>query len=260
MRKTLIAVNLIAGSLSFAGAQEFREPDEVKEVVIKSTYPVRLNVVVTPDEEMYVWIGYRPVYKTTAEEGYHLAGFLADRLEVYKDGVLTRKIYDLKDIPNPRTVKNTRIGFALEMYPRVSEDGADRILLSSAAGRALPGLGFLKSEVALGPFPYQVNSVGSMVQADKGRVYLKAYCGNRNEEYERTGEVKPFMVLFALDRELKLVESFVYDKGNKRDLNEMHTSNGWDFVSPMGNLYQVDWESPARTFKIKIRKWKLKGT
>jgi hypothetical protein len=250
---------LWAGLVGTVNAQEFRKPDEIKEIIIKSTYPVRLAFEMTHDDKLYVWVGFHPVYKTTPEEGYHYTGFLTDKLKVYEDGKLVSEISELKGMPEPKSVKPARIGFDLELYPRQSEDRANTIVLSSAAGQVLPGLGYTKNEFTLGPFPYQVNLLWAKVEADKGLLYVKANCGNTYDKVEKSGEVDPFSVLYTLDRELKLVDSFVFDKGTKRDKYEIYPSGGNVYLTRTGNLYLVASDQPAKTIKIKVKKWKLKA-
>lgn len=259
MKYICLSVVLWAGLVGVPNAQEFRKPDGEKEIIIESTYPVRLAFEVTHDDKLYVWVGYRPVYETTPEEGYHYSGFLADKLKVYEDGKLAREISGLKDMPEPKFIKPAGIGFDLELFPRTSEDGANTIVLSSAAGKALPGMGYANNRFALGPFPYQVNLVWTRVQADKGLVYIKANCGNTYDKVEKSGEVEPFSVLFTLDRELKLVDSFIFDKGTERDKYEIYPTGGNVYLTGSGNLYLVASNQPAKTIRIKVKKWRLKG-
>lgn len=259
MKLIYLSAILCAWASGAVGAQEYRKPDEIKEIVIRSTYPVNLALEMTQDEELYVWIGYRPVYKTTPEEGYHLSGFLTDTFQVYKNGRMARETAVLKDIPNPRSIKTARIGFDLEIYPRHGEDRANTIVLSSAAGKALPGMGFTKDRFTLGPFPYQVNGLWTKVRSDKGLVWLKANCGNTHEKVEKDGVVDPFYVLFTLNKELELIDSFVFDRGREQDKYEMYTSGGIEFLTNTGNFYQVGREWSGKKTKITVKKWRLKG-
>lgn len=261
MKLVYLSTFLLAGIAGAVHSQEFRKPDEITEIVIKSTYTSYPASEFTPDEKLYVWVGYRPIWKwktTPEEEGYHHVGFWADKLLIYRDGRLVREISDLKDMPDPKSIKSEYIGYDLRVFPHLSEqEDGNKIVLSSAAGNFLLGLGFKRNEMTLGPFPYQVNFVWTRVQADKGLVYVKAHCGDKYYEAKKRRAVNPFSVLYILDRELKLLDSFIFDKGMKKDKYELYPSGGKVYLTGTGDLRQVKIEKSAKHLNIKIKKWRL---
>ena len=63
----------------------------------------------------------------------------------------------------------------------------------------------------------------------------------------------------TLDKELKLVDSFIFDNGTERDKYEIYPTGGQEFLTGTGNLYLVASNQPAKIIKLKVKKWRLKA-
>jgi len=252
---SVVLCGAIAGPVC---GQELRKPTKITEVVVKSTYPVRIDAVINADDKLYVWIDYHNIFKSDPEAGYHRSGFSAKKLQVYEGNRLESETTDLKAMPDPLSVGNYGwIRKGVGSLPH-SEDGDNRITVFSQPENTLTKLGFAKDKLVLGPFDYRVNSAWPIGRDEKGFMYVSSYCSNTEEQRKKRGGWEPFAALYVLNRELRLIDSFIYNKTEESDpLEILPTSGGPVFLSKSGNFYSLEWEQPAKTIKIKVRKWTI---
>ncbi len=257
MKFIYLSAILWAGITGTAAAQELRNPDETKEIVINSTYPVRLNAVIADDDKLYVWVDYRNIYTTNSEEGYHRSGFSAKKLLIYENNKLVREILELKDIPDPLAVGyNVWPLKGIDSLPHGEETANTITVFGHSDKDALTKLGFAKNKFILGPFDYRVVNAWPIGKDEKGFLYVRASGCNTKERRDKRGAWEPFGALYVLNKELRLVDSFIYHKAKEADpLEILSASEGHIFLSKAGYFYSLDWQDYSRYSKIIVRKW-----
>lgn len=255
----LFAVSLLAGTALRSAAQEYREPTETTEVVITSTYPVSAVAAIGADGLLYVWVDYSNVYVTDKKTGYHRAGFAAARLRKYAGTRLVSETTQLKLMPDPLSIDKQSWLLKGVTSGHIGEDGDDKIVVYGQPENSLKGLGFIADRVVLGPFKYRVSSAWPIGLAG-GYLYVNAYCSAPGPKSERGGDMAPFGALYVLNKELLIVDSFVYHKEPGPGPHELlPDTDGRIFLAKNGNFYSVEVGEPAQNVKVKVKKWTPRG-
>lgn len=256
MKRTFfIGITFCAGFFVPSYAQELRKPTETTEIVIKTTYTVRVAVEIAEDDKLHVWLDYQNIYKTDSLHGYHRSGFSASKLLVYAGRKLVRETSVANEMPDPLSVGyNMWIRDGVDLLPHAEED-AQTITIYGLKDDSLLKLGFNKNKVVLGPFDYRVVSAWPVGKDEKGFMYVRAHGSNTAAQRKERGAWEPFGALFVLNKELRLIDSFIYYKVKEHDPLEILTSEGTIGLSKAGNFYLLDVDATAKAIKIKVHKW-----
>ena len=250
---------LWTGIIGYASAQELRRPTEEIDIVIKSTYPVRINAVIASDDKLYVWVDYRNIWRTDPEKGYDRYGFTAKKLLIYEGKKLVREILGLKDMPDPHSIGYDSILHGVEVSPISTGQPDNKFTVFATTENALAKLGFANNKFVLGPFNYQINGIKPLLKDYKGFIYIMAQCSNNEEQKNVRGGWEPFQVLYRVNTDGLLVDSFIF---NIPEMDETKIAPSYEtsFLSNGGNFYQVLWPTaPSKRVKITVQRWAPKG-
>lgn len=254
-RTLLVSIAFCAGFLAPSYGQELRKPTETTEIIIKTTYTVRVAIEIAEDDKLHVWLDYQNIYKTDSLQGYYRSGFSASKLLVYAGRKLVRETSVINEMPDPLSVGyNVWIREGVDLLPHAEED-AQAIIIYGFKDDSLLKPGFDKNKVILGPFDYRVVSAWPVGKDEKGFMYVRAHGSNTAAQREKRGAWEPFGALFVLDKGLRLMDSFIYYKVKEHDPLEILPSDGHIGLSKAGNFYLLDLDATAKAIKIKVHKW-----
>lgn len=246
----VIAAMWAAGSVS---AQELRKPTETIIFVEKSTYPVNINVEVGADGKFYVWYNARTIGDK--------AEFMAAKFEVYQGTNRIKEIYDLKDIPQDRTlIMNNVSGMT---WPHGGGSEYDNKITYNG----VPPEGFPKDFV-VGPFHYTVIWSRALGVAKNGLLYISAEIETYTEKPAK-GKLnrRRFHMLYKVNKKAKIVDSFASAEAAYVPRTGQGARYPWEwrdsgatYMDSAGNFYDAIWTygHPRVDNKITIRRWAVK--
>lgn len=246
-------------------AQELRKPTELIELVVKSTYTIKVDAAVDKDNKIYIWFDYHDI---TKEGGRTWVGFTAQKLQIYERTKLLKEIVNLKDIPK---YENIGLDWSLPGVDWLPAGGADeydnKITFKSTVKDAMGKLGLAKDEVILGPFNHEIIWARPVGQDKNGLLYVIAECSKKKEK-EVPGEYKwrRFKMLYKVDKEGRIVDSFIWNEANHIKSKEWlrypwkWPYEGAAFLGLNGNFHVISWPmtETSKSAKITVRCWMTK--